>query len=62
MATMRRICWPNPDSVCLEGGCIYCNDKPFRTYVEIQDYAEKVNLISSYNYGLSRNWHGKESK
>jgi hypothetical protein len=20
----RRICWPNPDATCLEGGCIYC--------------------------------------
>lgn len=22
----RRICWPAPDEVCLQGGCGYCND------------------------------------
>src|SRR3954471_18959499 len=24
----RWICWPDPDRVCLEGGCIYCTPDP----------------------------------
>lgn len=27
----RRICWPEFDLVCLEGGCGYCGDHPYRT-------------------------------
>lgn len=26
----RRICWPNPDVVCMQGGCTYCEDSSKR--------------------------------
>lgn len=32
----RRICWPEFDIVCLEGGCGYCGDHPFRTETAIR--------------------------
>jgi len=31
----RRICWPKFDKVCLQGGCGYCDDHPFRTEATI---------------------------
>ena len=34
--TARRICWPQFDRVCLIGGCIYCNDHPYRTLTVIR--------------------------
>jgi hypothetical protein len=27
------ICWPNPDQICLQGGCIYCADGPHSRWV-----------------------------
>ncbi len=42
--TKRRICWPNPDATCLEGGCIYCNDFRYRSINVIRKYAELQNL------------------
>lgn len=41
----RRICWPDPDATCLEGGCIYCNDHPFRNVGEIARYAQNAELV-----------------
>lgn len=45
----RRICWPDPDATCLEGGCGYCNDHPFRSISSIQDYA--VTVVNVRNRG-----------
>lgn len=50
-AVKRRICWPNPDSVCLQGGCTHCNDKPFRDLEQIRRYAEANGMAESYRYG-----------
>jgi hypothetical protein len=40
MAQERRICWPDFDATCLEGGCVYCNDNPFRKVVDISRRCE----------------------
>lgn len=58
----RRICWPNPDEVCLEGGCMYCNDNPFKLVDDIEVYAEARDLMDSFIYGGSRNWNNAESR
>jgi hypothetical protein len=36
----RRICWPNPDATCLEGGCIHCADQAFVSGAKIMVYVE----------------------
>lgn len=40
----RRICWPEPDWCCLEGGCGYCNDGPWKYVSIIKAYAERVGM------------------
>jgi hypothetical protein len=73
MATKRRICWPNPDATCLEGGCGYCNDNPFRAISTIKRYAEKAGVLQNrgigekdameaFNNGLNADWNNAESK
>ncbi|AMS02379.1 hypothetical protein SEA_EXIGUO_84 [Gordonia phage Exiguo] len=41
----RRICWPNPDATCLEGGCGYCNFEKFRALSTIEAYARKAGKV-----------------
>lgn len=41
----RRICWPNPDATCLEGGCTYCNEFPFKSIDVIGGYAKRVSQL-----------------
>jgi hypothetical protein len=68
----RRICWPNPDSTCLEGGCIHCIDAPFRTFTEIRLYVSRQGSLPdrdlgrqklamvAWHDGLARNFHGAD--
>lgn len=44
-ADTRRICWPNPDATCLEGGCGYCRDHRPRSVRTIRRYAREVGQI-----------------
>jgi len=61
--TKRRICWPYPDKVCLEGGCIYCNDYPFRAVSAIQQYAESTNgLEKAFEWGQQNGWPNVETR
>lgn len=44
-----RICWPNPDSVCLQGGCIHCADAEKRGVREVLatlNDAQKADFLS----------------
>lgn len=43
--THRRICWPDPDATCLEGGCSYCDGYPLRLVSEIRIYAERAGVL-----------------
>lgn len=47
----RRICWPNPDKICLQGGCIYCDDHPFKGEVAIRSYAYSKGWQADFQYG-----------
>lgn len=49
--TKRRICWPTPDATCLEGGCIHCDESPFRTLREIHAYAETAGVLPNRGIG-----------
>ena len=64
----RRICWPNPDATCLEGGCSYCNGHDFQTVAAIRRYAESAGVlpnrahgeqpaIKAFHYGLQSGWN-----
>lgn len=39
----RLICWPDPDKVCLEGGCVHCNIGEIKTLVECIEYSKASN-------------------
>jgi hypothetical protein len=45
MSERRRICWPSPDATCLEGGCLYCNDHPYRSVATIRAWAQQTPTI-----------------
>lgn len=59
----RRICWPNPDHVCLEGGCGYCNYEQFRDVSEIGDYVdEHPELRKSFAFGRDSGWNNAQKR
>lgn len=50
----RMICWPDPDQICLQGGCIYCADGPATHWVaehELDTYAKEKGWLSDLAYG-----------
>lgn len=52
----RKICWPDPDGVCMEGGCTYCNDGRFILIETIKKIARRKGMIEEFNYGGKDNW------
>ena len=69
----RRICWPDPDATCLEGGCIYCDDHPWRNYTTIEAYARRAGVVpnrgigekdawSAWVYGLAHNFFNRDTR
>lgn len=38
----RKICWPNPDATCLEGGCVHCDSGQTKTLEQVRRYVETV--------------------
>lgn len=69
----RRICWPNPDLTCLEGGCGYCNTYRFRDVASIlravkRGLVNKTNrgngtegdAMRSFRYGERHRWNNAE--
>jgi hypothetical protein len=57
--TSRRICWPDPDAVCLQGGCSYCNEGDFQTLRTIYRYARDHDMLRDYNIGWDNYWYGR---
>jgi hypothetical protein len=61
----RRICWPDFDEVCLQGGCLYCNDSKF---VDVEVILRKVResadegMLNSFRYGEAHRWHNADTK
>lgn len=56
----RRICWPTPDVCCLEGGCGYCNERPFRSLRTIRSYAFRTGQMAAYRWGDAHRWGNAE--
>jgi hypothetical protein len=47
----RPICWPAPDATCLEGGCVWCEHEPVRSWREIADYAATAGQLPNRGGG-----------
>lgn len=47
----RRICWPDPDATCLEGGCGWCNDHRFRSFAVISRYVRQAGMLPNRGLG-----------
>lgn len=73
MIEERRICWPNPDATCLEGGCGFCNYEPFRDVAQIERYAKRAGVLpnratghqpalEAFEYGRAGHWNNAESR
>jgi hypothetical protein len=72
--TRRRICWPNPDATCLNGGCVHCNGYPFRALTTIRRWAEKAgpvdqrckatgeSAIEAFRWGERRDFANAETR
>lgn len=69
----RKICWPDPDSVCLEGGCGYCNSGVWKSVEAIEVYAYKVGIKTlegggtadyprSFRWGRDYGWPNTERR
>ena len=69
----RRICWPNPDATCLNGGCIWCDTHPFRKLSTIERYARKAGVLQhrgtgsddavhAYRYGQLHNFFNVQTR
>lgn len=56
-----RLCWPNPDWCCLQGGCGYCSrglekDHMWKTPEQWHKYAIKTDLEKDWQYGYEFGW------
>jgi hypothetical protein len=57
---MIRICWPDPDKVCLQSGCIHCQDSLYRLRVTaVAEYASQYGMDEDFAYGLGVNWSAR---
>lgn len=52
-----RICWPNPDSVCIQGGCLWCQDAKVKTEVKrVELYVDRKGWELDWSIGLTHRW------
>lgn len=60
-----RLCYPNPDIVCLEGGCIHCDNSAtwWTTEVlEVYAFQQTARKWDAYLYGRGHMWHNRAKK
>lgn len=50
----RRICWPDPDATCLEGGCVHCAVHRPRSMLVIERWARKAGQVQNRYGGGSK--------
>jgi len=63
MTKYRRICWPLFDKVCLEGGCLYCNDSSLRSISEIEKKCEESDeLMTAFKWGQDHEWGNAKTR
>jgi hypothetical protein len=74
LVEQRRICWPEFDATCLEGGCGYCNDNPYRSMRSIERKAKKMGTtynrgngkkrdpMEAFQYGRDHHWNNADSR
>jgi radical SAM superfamily enzyme len=64
----RRICWPDPDAVCVAGGCTYCNDHLFVqaqvivNWIERQPEPTRTRYRREWRYGYLRDFFNVETR
>jgi len=49
-----KICWPDPDATCLEGGCIHCQDGEEKTAEQIRRWAARAGQVKDRCGGKTR--------
>lgn len=52
----------DPDQVCLQGGCGYCNFGTFKTVEWLRNYAARHGWTTDFNYGFDHGWPNREKK
>ena len=51
------MCYPNPDVVCLEGGCIHCEDShTWWTLDALRKYADDNDMMKAHKFGDRSSW------
>lgn len=46
----------DPDKVCLQGGCLYCNGGTYKTVSWLENYSVRKKLEKDFNYGARTGW------
>jgi hypothetical protein len=54
-----RICQPF-DQVCLQGGCLWCQDHPKSLVSDVRRIAREKGWEADLDYGLARNLSGRK--
>jgi hypothetical protein len=60
-----RLCYPNPDIVCLEGGCIHCDNSATWWTIDalrVWAYKKSQHHWTSFIYGRDHMWHSRAKK
>lgn len=53
-----RMCWPDPDDVCLAGGCIHCPDATWVPLEEVHAYADRHRVATQGRHVVGSRWDG----
>lgn len=46
----------NPDRICLQGGCLFCDAGKFQSVKSLKKYAIKNDMLDDFEYGLRQGW------
>lgn len=53
LITHRRICWPDPDALCLKGGCLSCAHGPWKRISTVKRYARRHRQLPDRYGGMA---------
>lgn len=57
-----KMCSPDRDAVCLQGGCVYCDNGKFIGVASLEAYAKKHKLLDAFKYGYNSRWPNRIKK